>query len=94
MLVEELITFSVLCYLADVDSGRIARQTSTKETIASCTAQLLTRAARTSEIVGKRRDRVGDGRDGMSGREPSGCGVFAKVVAKVGQREVDVTVTC
>jgi hypothetical protein len=30
----------------------------------------------------------------MSGPESGGCGVFAEVVAEVGQREVDVAVTC
>jgi len=35
-----------------------------------------------------------DGRKEVLGPEPGGCCVFAKVVAKIGQREVDVTVTC
>ena len=51
-------------------------------------------AACTSELVGKRRDGVGNGRKGRSGSESGDCGVFAKVIAKIGQREVDVAMTC
>lgn len=35
-----------------------------------------------------------DSLEEMSGSEPGGCGVFAEVVAEIGQREVDVTVAC
>jgi hypothetical protein len=35
-----------------------------------------------------------DGLEEISGPESGGCGVFAEVVAEVGQREVDVTMAC
>ncbi len=63
-----------------------------------------TRPERTSSVNHWRANTFGAGehpsedrahtRGEISGPEPGGRGVFAEVVAEVGQREVDVPVTC